>query len=123
MHSQVLSGIIMRRSITPSTLKCPSLNSLLRWSMNGRTSWNVGTKADQCLMRLILKYSNNISLFLFLVVVVLLSRGGLSLLLSLRSLGVSSLLAGPLTKPLGQLLSGTLGELVVLLLPGGLEPM
>merc|ERR1719347_622382 len=81
-------------------------------------------------MRLILKYSNNISLFLFLVVlllvllllvVILLSRGGLSLLLSLRSLGASSLLAGPLTKPLGQLLSGPLGELVVLLLPGGLE--
>merc|ERR1712203_802186 len=130
MHSQVLSGIIMRRSITPSTLKCPSLNSLLRWSMNGRTSWNVGTKADQCLMRLILKYSNNISLFLFfvilllvllLLVVVLLSGGSLSLLLSLRGLGVSLLLAGPLTKPLGQLLSRPLGELVVFLLPGGLQ--
>merc|ERR1719347_1604225 len=81
-------------------------------------------------MRLILKYSNTEILFLFLIVllflllllvVILLSRGGLSLLLSLRSLGVSSLLARPLTKPLGQLLSGPLGELVVLLLPGGFE--
>merc|ERR1711973_393447 len=36
-------------------------------------------------------------------------------------LGVSLLLAGPLTKPLGQLLGGSLGELVVLLLPGGLQ--
>merc|ERR1711997_277965 len=98
--------------------------------MNGRTSWNVGTKADQCLMRLILKYSSNISLFLFfvvfllvllLLVVILLSRGSLSLLLSLRSLGVSLLLAGPLTKPLRQLLGRPLGELVVFLLPGGLE--
>merc|ERR1712066_1214762 len=72
-------------------------------------------------MRLILKYSNNISLVLLLLVVILLSRGGLGLLLTLRSLGVSLLLAGPLTKPLGQLLSRPLGELVVLLLPGSLE--
>merc|ERR1719145_162752 len=55
-----------------------------------------------------------ISLFFLLIVLLL-------VLLLLRGLGVSLLLAGPLTKPLGQLLGGSLGELVVLLLPGGLK--
>merc|ERR550532_773340 len=96
-----------------------------------KTSWNVLTKADQCLMRLILKYSRmTIFLFLllivfllilFLLIVLLVSGGGLNVLLALRSLGVSLLLAGPLTEPLGKLLGGSLGELVILLLPGGLE--
>merc|ERR1712158_25217 len=76
-----------------------------------------------------LKYKN--SLFLLLVIfllilllffiVLLVSWSSLSILLTLWGLGVSLLLAGPLTKPLGQLLGGSLGELVVLLLPGGLE--
>merc|ERR1711884_695391 len=60
-------------------------------------------------------------LVLFLLVVLLVGGGGLNILLTLRGLGVSLLLAGPLTKPLGQLLGGSLGELDVLLLPGGLE--
>merc|ERR1712177_120055 len=60
-------------------------------------------------------------LILFLLIVLLVSGGGLNVLLALRSLGVALLLAGPLTKPLGNLLGGSLGELVVLLLPGGLE--
>merc|ERR1711936_677398 len=86
-----------------------------------KTSWNVGTKADQCLMRLILKYSSK-TIFLFLLLIVLLVGGSsLNILLTLGSLRVSLLLAGSLTKPLGQLLGGSLGELVVLLLPGGLE--
>merc|ERR1719245_818577 len=70
-------------------------------------------------MRLILKYSRmTIFLFLllivfllilFLLIVLLVSGGGLNVLLALRSLGVSLLLGG------------SLGELVILLLPGGLE--
>merc|ERR1719479_29868 len=71
-----------------------------------------------------------IFLFLFLVVfllifllliVLLVSGSSLNILLSLWSLWVSLLLAGPLTKPLGQLLGWSLGELIVLLLPGSLE--
>merc|ERR1719411_2302160 len=60
-------------------------------------------------------------LFFLLIIILLLSSGGLSLLLTLRGLGSSSLLAGPLTEPLGQLLGGPLAPLVVLLLPGGLK--
>merc|ERR1719225_2540555 len=60
-------------------------------------------------------------LILFLLIVLLVSGGGLNVLLALRSLRVSLILAGSLTKPLGQLLGGSLGELVVLLLPGGLQ--
>merc|ERR1719471_1762101 len=67
-----------------------------------KTSWNVGTKADQCLMRLILKYSSKtkflffllivLLLVLFLLVVLLVGGGGLNILLTLRGLGVSLLL-------------------------------
>merc|ERR1712077_142217 len=72
-------------------------------------------------MRLILKYSR-MTIFLFLLLIVfLLILFLLIVLLVIRGLGVSLLLAGPLTKPLGQLLGGSLGELVVLLLPGGLQ--
>merc|ERR1719238_22644 len=60
-------------------------------------------------------------ILLLLFIVLLVSWSSLSILLTLWGLGVSLLLAGPLTKPLGQLLGGSLGELVVLLLPGGLE--
>merc|ERR1719229_2093698 len=60
-------------------------------------------------------------LILFLLIVLLVSGCGLNVLLALRSFGVSLLLAGPLTEPLGKLLGGSLGELVILLLPGGLE--
>merc|ERR1712066_1187912 len=81
-------------------------------------------------MRLILKYSMTIFLFLLLVVfllifplliVLLVSGSSLNILLSLWSLWVSLLLTGPLTKPLGQLLGWSLGELIVFLLPGSLE--
>merc|ERR1711936_851752 len=60
-------------------------------------------------------------ILLLLFIVLLVSWSSLSILLTLWGLGVSLLLAGLLTKPLGQLLGGSLGELVVLLLPGGLE--
>merc|ERR1719238_2404071 len=60
-------------------------------------------------------------ILLLLFIVLLVSGSSLSILLTLWGVGVSLLLAGPLTKPLGQLLGGSLGELVVLLLPGGLE--
>merc|ERR1719238_859092 len=60
-------------------------------------------------------------ILLLFFIVLLVSGSSLSILLTLWGLGVSLLLAGPLTKPLGQLLGGSLGELVVLLLPGGLE--
>merc|ERR1712090_113449 len=82
-------------------------------------------------MRLILKYSSKtITLFFlliilllvfFLLIVLLVGGSSLNILLTFRSLRVSFLLAGSLTKPLGQLLGGSLGELVVLLLPGGLQ--
>merc|ERR1711936_1256103 len=60
-------------------------------------------------------------ILLLLFIVLLVSWSSLSILLTLWGLGISLLLTGPLTKPLGQLLGGSLGELVVLLLPGGLE--
>merc|ERR550519_2187055 len=60
-------------------------------------------------------------ILLLLFIVLLVSWSSLSILLTLWGLGVSLLLAGPLTKPLGQLLGGSLGELVVLLLPGRLK--
>merc|ERR1712001_539475 len=60
-------------------------------------------------------------LFLFLLVVFLRRSSISSLLLTLRSFGISSLLAWPLAEPLGQLLGGALGELLELLLPDGIE--
>merc|ERR1711884_409988 len=60
-------------------------------------------------------------ILLLFFIVLLVSGSSLCVLLTLWGLGVSLLLAGPLTKPLGQLLGGSLGELVVLLLPGGLQ--
>merc|ERR1719325_120387 len=66
-------------------------------------------------------------LFLFLLLFfffrVVVNRGSLctSLLFIIRGLWVSSLFAGPLTEPLGQLGLGALQPLIVFLLPEGLE--
>merc|ERR1719516_659995 len=59
---------------------------------------------------------------LLLLLVILLLLFIIFLLLSLGSLGVSGLLAGPLSEPLWQPGLGSLGPLGVLVLPHGLQP-
>merc|ERR1719365_433129 len=61
-------------------------------------------------------------LLLFLVVLLLLSGSLLAaVLLTLGCGSITSLLAGPLAEPLGQLLRGPLGPLLELLLPDGVQ--
>merc|ERR1719195_2482059 len=61
-------------------------------------------------------------LLLFLLVVLLLGSSLLAtILLTLGGGGIASLLAGPLSEPLGQLLGGPLGPLLVLLFPDGVQ--
>merc|ERR1719270_2746785 len=64
-------------------------------------------------------------LFLFLLFLFLSTRGSLSrsLILIIGGLGVSGLLAGPLSEPLGQLGLGSLAPVVHLLLPGLLQQL
>merc|ERR1719367_385611 len=59
--------------------------------------------------------------FLLFIIFLLLSWGSLFSLLSLRSLRLSLLLAGSLTKPLGKLLGWSLAPFIVLLLPGSFK--
>merc|ERR1712208_64469 len=60
-------------------------------------------------------------LFLLFLFVILLNGSSLLSLLTLGSLGISGLLAGPLAEPLGKPLGGPLGPLIVLLLPDGVQ--
>merc|ERR1719370_1756741 len=61
-------------------------------------------------------------LFLFfLKLLFLLNGSSLFSLLTLGSLGISNLLAGPLTEPLGKPFGRPLGPLLVLLLPDGVQ--
>merc|ERR1719507_2958490 len=94
----------------------------------GGPGWGGGAACRECFSRSEVGRASLLLLLLlllllFLLLVVLLLSGSLltTILLALGSGGISSLLAWPLTEPLGQLLGGALGELLELLLPDGIE--
>merc|ERR1719464_509019 len=93
------------------------MEQFLRWF--GSSSWMLVVSRLFLLFLLLL-------VFLFFFLLLLLSaRRSLSgsLVLIVRGLGISGLLAGPLSEPLGQLGLGPLAPVVHLLLPGLLQQL
>merc|ERR1719323_2771331 len=94
--------------------------NVLRRFGSSSSSSRLGVSAHLFLLFLLLL------IFLFLLFLLLLStRRSLSgsLVLIVRGLGISGLLAGPLSEPLGQLGLGSLAPVVHLLLPGFLQQL